>query len=241
MGGNAYMIFGSLDQRHLEQKPIKKTFLDMLLGRQRYVKPKESKMGNTAMFEVPAKELDPLKKEFFTFLQKAMPNPWEATTGVLEYLRLDIMTIYLRGDRTADSKDINWYLQLTFSGCAGMAQVSSDIAAHWAEIWYKAEKSKIQERLRQFGFYPEEPPCDEAPAFTFFPLPESGYAEYSSEQQEMYFNDREYCFHFSFDSAIEETEPDQGLSILQRLETGYTSLMADGKCRCQLCSPDFKL
>jgi len=240
VGGNAYMIFGSLDQRHLEQKPVKKTIIDRLLGRQRYVKPKESKMGNTTMFEVPAKELDPLKKEFFTFLQKAMPTPWGATTGTLEYLGLDIMKIYMRGDRAAGSSDINWYLQLTFSGCAGLAQVSSDVAAHWAEIWYKAEKNKIQERLRQFGFYPEEHPPDEGPAPLFFPLPEGGYADYSSELQEMYFNEHEYSFHFSFDSAIEEAEPDQGLSILQRLETDYTSLMADGKCRCQLCSPDFK-
>jgi hypothetical protein len=240
MGGNAYLIFGSLDQRHLEQRPVRKSFMDRLLGRQRYVKPKEFTMGNTTIFEVQAKELEPLKNEFLTFLRKAMPTPWGATSGVFEYLDLDIMTIYMRGDRSAGAKDINWYLQLTFSGCAGMAQVSSDIAAHWAEIWYKAEKSKIQERLESFGFHPEEHPRDEGPAPLFFPLPENGYAEYSDEPQEMSSNEQEYNFHFSFDSAIEEAEPDQGLGLLQRLETGYASLMTDGKCRCQLCSPDFK-
>jgi hypothetical protein len=74
----------------------------------------------------------------------------------------------------------------------------------------------------------------------FFPLPENGYAEYSGDPQEMSSNEQEYNFHFSFDSAIEEAEPDQGLGLLQRLETSYASLMADGKCRCRLCSPDFK-
>jgi hypothetical protein len=121
-----------------------------------------------------------------------------------------------------------------------MAQISSDVAAHWAEIWYKRENNKIQERLKGFGFYPEEHLRDEGPAPLFFPLPEGGYAEYSSEPHEMSFNEREYCFHFSFDSAIEEAESDQGLGLLQRLETGYISLMNDDKCRCQLCSPDFQ-
>jgi hypothetical protein len=192
------------------------------------------------MYEVPAGELNPLKNEFISFLRKAMPTPWRATTVTFEYLDMDIMTIYMRGDRAAGAQEINWYLQLTFSGCAGMAQVTSDVAAHWAEIWYQAEKSKIQERLTMFGFHPKEHPCDEGPAPLFVPMPEGGYAEYSGESQEMFFHEREYSFHFSFDSAIEEVEPDQGLALLQRLETSYAPLMADGKCRCQLCAPDFK-
>lgn len=239
MGGSAYQIFGALDEHHLEQRPIKKTVIDMLLGRQRYIEPKQFKMGNTTMFEIPAEELAPLKTEFFNFLRKAMPTPWRATTGTFDYLDLDIMTIYMRGDGIQGAKDIKWYLQLTFSGCAGMAQVSSDVAAHWAEIWFKAERTTIEERLERFGFRPEENPPDEGPDLLFFPLPESGYAEYSSEQQEMFIKEQEYGFHFSFDSAIEEAEPDQGLALLQRLETDYASLMTDGKCRCQLCSPDF--
>ncbi|MBJ6802611.1 hypothetical protein [Geomonas propionica] len=240
MGGSAYQIFGFLDERHLEQRQIKKNIADWLLGRQRFLKPKEFKAGNMTMFEIPAEELAPLKTEFFSFLRKTMPTPWMATTGTFDYLDLDVMTIYMRGDRSTGAEDINWYLQLTFSGCAGMAQVSSDVAAHWVEIWYKVERTKIQERLERFGFRPQQNPPDEEPAVTFFPLPECGYAEFSTELQEMFIEEEEYSFHFAFDSSVEEAEPDQGLALLQRLETGFASLMSDGKCRCQLCSPDFR-
>lgn len=73
----------------------------------------------------------------------------------------------------------------------------------------------------------------------FIPLSQGGYAQYYSEPQFKFIGDRKLHFHFDVDAGTLEAESDNGLGLMSRIETGYASIMADGKCRCQLRAPGF--
>jgi hypothetical protein len=50
-----------------------------------------------------------------------------------------IPSLYCWGEREAGS-DTRSYVQLGFSGCAGMAEVSATVAGHWAAAWIREER-----------------------------------------------------------------------------------------------------
>lgn len=69
-----------------------------------------------------------------------------------QYLAMDVVTINVRGERSGDEVS-SWYVQMTFSACAGMADTSAEVAAHWAEIWYRRAGDELaSNHFRPFGF-----------------------------------------------------------------------------------------
>ncbi len=240
MGGTAYLIYGNIEAELLQPKPIKQNVFDKLLTRQRYKKPKQFSFGDVVITELTAKELKPLKNDFRDYLKLRMPHPWEATKTIYEYLDVGIMDIYLRGEKQGASSE-KWYIQINFSGCAGMGEVSASVACHWADIWYRARQQELKrDYLEPLGFHPEALIQKQETESIFIPLSEGGYAMYLREPQEFYLSEQKELCHFEIDAAVTEGLHDEGMQLLTELENRYKGLLIDGKCRCQLCMPSFK-
>jgi len=236
MGGSAYVIYGTVDESVLKPMPAQKTLFDRILGRQRFKGPKETSHGNMKIIDLPLGRLDDLKYSFMKYLKNHLVPISEASKNVLEYLALDVMHIYFRGQKRAQDEATEWYIQLTFSGCAGMAETSASLAAHWVRLWYLKNRSELQKEIFSVsGFFPIETEDDDE-LEAFLPLPQGGYARYHEDPQEMYINDEEVSFHFEIDDSFLEAHADGGVELLNQIESEYLSVMADGRCRCQLCT-----
>lgn len=236
MGGAAYEINGTIDDIVLKPRPIKKTFVDRLLGKQRFEGPKETCYGNMTIIELPLGRLDELKNLFMKYLKDQLVQPSEASKDVLEYLKLVPMRINFRGHKEAQEEVIKWTIQVSFSGCAGMAQVSASLAAHWVRLWYLKNRSALQKEIFSVsGFFSNEPEVAHEPE-AFLPISQGLYAMYHEEPQEMFINDEDISSHFEINSSFLDTQADGGVELLNEIESKYLSVMADGKCRCQLCA-----
>lgn len=233
MGGTGLLIYGSVSPERLEPKPVPRTLLDRLLGRTRRVGPKVMPMGRSELTQVDATELAPLIERYRAYLARRLPEPHEATRQILEYLELDnIPSRYVRGDREPGS-EIRWYVQLGFSGCSGMAEVSAAVACHWAAGWIRQELPLVQrEILAPFGFQADLSQTFEDPD-RFLPVAALGYLRYVLPEERALGDGL-----FELDHAVVEAVEDAETTLAERA-AGYDALMADGRCRCQLCDPGF--
>ena len=239
MGGWAYQIGGSIDPKIAEPIPVPKFFMDKILGRQRFRKPKEWDLGNDKVIDLPADRFSPIKEHFLNYLKNTLQSPWSATTYIIRYLELDVMTIHFRGEKNAGSDTTNWCFQISFSGCAGEAEASAQLVSHWFALYHKNSLQQLREQIfTPNGFYPTEYASDDS-ELRFLPLAEGGYAVFNNDPQEMFFKDETKSFHFEVDYAALGDQSDGGLNIMTELERKYAALMSDGKCRCQMCMPDF--
>jgi hypothetical protein len=235
MGGSAFVLYGTVDESVLDPAPVKKTFFDRLLGRQRFEGPRETSHGNTKTIDLPLGRLGDLKSFFMKYLKNHLIPISEASKNILEYLDLDVMRINFRGHKRAQDEKMEWSIQVTFSGCAGMAETSASLSAHWVRLWYLKNRSELQKEIFSgSGFSPCAPEDDESEVF--LPLPQGGYARYYEDPQEMYVKDEELAFHFEIDDSFLEAQADGGVELMNQIESEYLSVMADGRCRCQLCT-----
>jgi hypothetical protein len=174
--------------------------------------------------------LAPLLDDVQRFVRERAPEPWPATRMLQEYLALG-HAVHVRGYRAPEAPAARWTVELSYSGCAGMGEVSARVATHWTAIWHAAHRDRIaREYLRPFGFRPDpDPPPPEPMAFV--PAGELGYVEYLSEPIEAHGPPS----RFDADAAVlEGQDPDR---LLAGLDARLGPLMADGRCRCQLCAP----
>lgn len=235
MGGSAYVIYGDVDESVLKPVPVKKTLFDRILGRQRFEGPKETSNGKIKTIDLPLGRLEDLKPLFIKHLKNHLVPISEASKNILEYLDLDVMRINFRGQKRAQDEKMEWSIQVTFSGCAGMAETSASLAAHWVRLWYLRNRTEIQKGIfAASGFSPCEPEDDDESEI-FLPLPQGGYARYYEDPQEMYIKDEEVSFHFEIDDSFLEAHADGGIELMNQIESEYLSVMADGRCRCQFC------
>jgi hypothetical protein len=233
VGGTGLLIHGSVSSERLAPRPVPRTLLDRLLGRTRHTQPKVVGTGRNQLTQVDAAELTPLVARYRAYLARRLPEPHDGTREVLQYLEIDgIPSLYVRGAREPGS-EIRWYVQLGFSGCAGMAEVSAAVACHWAAAWIREELPSVQrEILAPFGFEP-----DPAQGFEdlnrFLPVAALGYLRYVLPAERAAGDEL-----FEVDHAVVEGEDDAEARIAER-SGSYERVMADGRCRCQLCDPGF--
>ena len=232
MGGTALLIHGALAPDRLAARPVPRTFLDRLLGRTRESQPRWRPGGRgRERIEVDSSELQPLITRFRAFLSRRLPEPNAASVDTLQYLEIrDIPSLYLRGEREIGQEPA-WYTQIGFSGCAGMAEVSAAVACHWAAAWAREEMPALESEVFQpFGFAPtpgQQLGWDEA----FLPVAELGYLRYlPAEDRE------EDGLVFEVDYAVVEGRDDTEQRVADA-SARHGAMMADGKCRCQLCAP----
>jgi hypothetical protein len=228
VGGSAAIIQGTVAERALQPRPAPASILDRIFGRKRMLAPTES----GGMIELPAEDFRPLAAEFGAFLRRAMPAPWEATRIFLDYLAIPALEVHVRGTRAPPS----WTLEFSFAGCAGMAEVSAELGAHWVEKWFEKEGARIQaELLTPPGF--DAAPLERGWAPVFVPFEGLGYGRRFDEPPDP---EAEGSRIFEFDYSLTETlELRDELDSLRALDAKFGSVGADGKCRCQLCSPAF--
>lgn len=202
------------------------------------------------MIDVPANALEKsLSAAFRDHVGARFDRPWAATASVLEYLQLGVMSVYVRGEAAGENAP-EWYVQITFSGCAGMAEVSSELAAHWAERWYRAEQANVvSTHLRPYGFEPNGRIEPDRSAEVFAPIGTAGYAVYNAtpreeeeeedgegETDEEDFESR----YFDIDaSALEMLSKSERLRALKELDEGLPRFLPAGSCCCQWCAPAF--
>jgi hypothetical protein len=233
MGGTALLIYGTLSPDRLRARPLQRTWLDRLMGRTREKGPRVVTFGrDRELIEVEAAELAPLIARFRAFLAREIPTPHEASTQIFEYLDMDrIPSLYLRGEREQGGEP-EWYVQLGFSGCSGMAEVSAAVAEHWAAAWASRELPELErEVLAPFGFSARPGQRFENPG-RFLPVEELGYLGWLAEA------DRdEDGAAFEVDYAVEEAIEGTPARVAEA-GARYAGLMGDGGCRCQLCAPD---
>jgi hypothetical protein len=146
------------------------------------------------------------------------------------------MDVYLRGERNAGDSATDWYVQIGFRGFAGTAEVTAELECHWAEVWVRDQIEEIaQSVLLPEGFTPTETFDDSKGDPCFLPVGELGYAVFRSDE-----GLEEEERGFDLDAAIRESYfEDYGDQFVNILHERHASLLSDGKCRCQLCSPAF--
>jgi hypothetical protein len=224
MGGSAILIHGDIDARRLVRPP---GFLARLLGR-----PGVPQALGAEFIELPGEDLKVLAGAFADYLRARMPVPTPSTRPVFDYLR-DVGTkVDLRGEKRGSGYD--WYVQLYFSGCAGMAEISAEVAAHWAMRWYADEGGRIEaDILGPRGFTAATVELAADPA-VFLPVGSGGYAHYPVEPERP--DDRR---GFSIDGAATEWDEAEARRVQAWLEAHGAALVRQAGCHCQLCAPGF--
>jgi hypothetical protein len=220
MGGYAYLIWGQLDEGTVFSPKASPSLLGEVSGRH------AAEPG--AAIATRLKEL--LLADFVGFLEGRIGSPWPSTSHILKHYLQQAPAEYLvRRVARNGEQQLQWCLQITFSGCSGLAEVSSRVATHWTEIWYRNDNQRIDAALlRPVGFFPSE--LEEEEPMAFLPIGDSGYAEYIAEGPEA------PC-SFELDSALYDGYDAE--ELIRELSKRYSSSMSDGGCRCQLCAPRF--
>jgi hypothetical protein len=240
MGGTAFLIWGKLSEPRLKPIPVERTFLDRIMGRQRFEKPNVTNLGDgRRIIDFPATKYQVLADDFREFLTNRISDPWPATQAFLNYLKDDVLSIYVRGEQNPELSAPDYYIQITFSGCAGMAEISAELGSHWAAIYYRETHERIKDRhLNHFGFVPDDARMGTVHKPQFLPLGRLGYAMYSGGDPAETDTEWEGSRLFEMDASVTDTFFEQGdLSTLSDLDNRFGPLMKDGKCRCQLCMP----
>ncbi len=243
MGGNAYIISGEMvayllpDPNQPTPPPSKAPLWKRLFGTVAgsAMGPRVVHLPNGDQhFEIPAGDLEAgLIRDFRGWIVGRLAEPSKGSKVVLEYLAEIEPSVFVRGLQRAGKLRPKFYVQLGFSGCAGEAETSAAVATHWAGFWYAEEHDRIvADHLVPFGFTPD--PCESAKAepTLFLPAGDFGYLNYAPPQ----------CRHpqmpaFEMDNCLFEAF--EGNDVLERLDDAFTRYMTDGRCRCQLCDPEF--
>ena len=241
MGGNAFLIWGDLDTQRLNQVAAKKSIFDKILRRNKYLVPEEIlQLPEKRMLEVKDIDMDGLTQDFQDFIRRRIPNPWDSTQAFLDYLDIGVVSVYLRGEQDSDQPKPEWYVQFTFSGCAGAAEISAELGCHWAEIWFQENRERLElDHFLPIGFKPNNKREDAYATPTFMPVGRLGYAMYTRHDQTV--NDPEWPGSrlFEVDAAIMEAlDENEELPLLGCLDDLFGPLMSDNQCRCQICMPE---
>jgi hypothetical protein len=219
MGGWAFMIHGDFDAGRAAAAATPPSFFDRLRGR-KAPSISTTALGDSRLLQFPADMIQqPLADDYRRFIRARLDPPTEASQSVLDYLDLDQPTIYIRANQNAADTEPAWYVQISFSGCAGMAETSARVAAHWAAYWFTARSEAIRAILSPAGFDAVRGEQLDEPRFV--PAGEFGYIE--REDGEL-----------AVDWSVLESQEDPQ-AILKTLGERYGALLDDGKCHCELC------
>jgi hypothetical protein len=185
-------------------------------------------------FDIPPGDLgDALIADLRAWLHTRFPQPSKGTALVLEYIKEIEPDVYVRGLQPRNGTAPEFYVQITFSGCAGQAETSARVASHWTSFWYAAEHHRIASaHFTPFGFTPVEPERGEEHDMMFLPAGQYGYLEYHSPDP----SDANQPA-FEIDVAWAESYP--GDTVLDRLDAAFGRYMSKSRCRCQICEPAF--
>lgn len=248
MGGDAFLLEGEVAPALLEERALPRTLLDRLLFRTRRAGLRRTALGEQVLLEVePLLEaVAALWPVFRRWLAGRLPpERGPAAAAVHEYLALDPCTVYLRGEERGGRA--RFYAQLTFTGCAGLAETTAAACVHFAERWWTDERAALTAGLAGAGFAPSGPWREDvvpAPPL-FFPLRRGGYALFTDAQAlppaPPGVPPPEGLPWLEVDGALHEGgEVEDVDAALARLRPLAEAAFAERRCRCDLCAPEFR-
>ncbi|MDH5510562.1 MAG: hypothetical protein OEZ32_09445 [Nitrospinota bacterium] len=246
MGGAAYLIDVTPDYELLvhpfleRETSIKPPLLSWLFG------PRES--GLALFVDLPADELgNAILSDFYGWVKERIPSPTPATAAFIrDYLEPIRADVYLRGERPDPSvreEFSKWYIQVTFSGCAGQGEVSSMLSSHWVELWYRQNFDRINDDiLKPRHLAPAVSEAESAGYGVFFGFADRGPALYYpiGTETEFILGEREIAVNFELDIAVEESiHDDADLEKFHRqvldTQANLPPELEQGECLCQMC------
>jgi len=182
-------------------------------------------------------KLETLKKEFLNFIHKKCPEPWSSTEYILSsYLSMRSIPEFIIQEVKNDQANEDWVFAAAFNSCGEASSVSSMVALHWFAAFTIEEHSKIKEILASSHFRMNETIPEPVNQPVFLPLKNDGYVKFHDKSHCE--NDSCGCENFDFDETVYNQISDE---TLHALNTHGVEIMKDGKCKCQICSPDFDL
>ena len=234
MGGTAYLIHGDLDPARIDSGPQQKTFTEKLLGFLEFRhRPQVVDLTSSTLIELPPGRIAGIVPAFREFVIQRFNLAWPATTSFLDMLN---MTVSLRGEPSASQKQVDWYVQLSFPSGAGTAEVTSQLAWHWAEIWVRNHLQDINKTyLQTEGFTASLDRRDQADDLPLFVPVGQDYQVYAA----LHLMEGESP-EFELDECVTEFLDDDGEELMNHIQNQLGDLMADGQCRCQMCMPDYQ-
>lgn len=219
MGGWAFMIYGNFDAERAATVAKPPAFFERLRGRKAAVVSSVD-LGQNRLLEFPAETIrQPLVEDYRAYVRTRLSPPTEASQSVLDYLELDQPTIYIRANQSSSDVEPEWYVQVTFTGAAGMTETSARVAAHWADHWYAARSEAIRAILAPAGF--DAIRGERMDELRFVPAGEYGYIERDGGE-------------LTADWGMLESHDDTD-AVLKMLDQRYRALLDDGRCHCQMC------
>jgi hypothetical protein len=113
MGGSALLIYGRISEDLLQPRAVPRSIVDRVLGRSRTKAPAWSQIGrDRRLIDLPTNRLRKIVSAFRDRVATQFDPSWTSTRSVLEYLRLDVIHVHVRGDASSDNPP-DWYVQLT--------------------------------------------------------------------------------------------------------------------------------
>ncbi|MEN6319299.1 MAG: hypothetical protein ABFD82_11160 [Syntrophaceae bacterium] len=174
MGGSAFLLFGNIDSTLLESRESKQSIIQKLFGIKKHAGPTETKMHDKlTLIDIKNHNLHVLTDDFKKYILTVISDPNSASKQFIDYLNMKTLSIYLRGNKSPEKTE--WYVQFSFSGCAGMSETAAELGSHWVEIWIHNERNLISNILDKNGFKINEEKDDSA-GYYFIPFEHYGYA-----------------------------------------------------------------
>lgn len=237
MGGSAILVFGNVDLPLLKNRPVEQSVFQKLLGIKKHASLKETRINDQlTIVEIENRPLHGLRDDFKKYILRTIPRPHSASGQIIAYLNMKTMTIYLRANKSPEKTD--WHVQFSFSGCAGMAETSAELCAHWIEIWLQEERDLISDTLFKNGFQVHDQK-DSPSGYCFIPFEKYGYGRILRKDEIYGGEDYEGSRYLAFDQGSLESIPDKELSGMKELDHKYQKYIIENKCRCQICEPNF--
>jgi len=197
--------------------------------------------SSASLIELPSAPLsNELLTSFRGWINAKLPSPSVATTAFISTYLDDIGgEALVKGQRPEPGEMPQagqWFLHVSFEDAGGTAEISSLVACHWMDIWWRENRTKIgREILAPHGVWPSDP--DESPARygLFFPVDKFGYALYLPPGKEI--KTPEGNLSFMLDGWLEDYHsPEETAEIHRSLKSGVPVQLSAGKCLCQLCA-----
>ncbi len=240
MGGAAFVAEGETETL-LDAREVSPGFLDRLLGRTRTAGPRWEQFGTKRLAHLPdVAALDEVPRAFQRYIERRFLDPDPAQRAVRDYLRAGPARAALTAEEDEDGER-RIFFQVGFSGCAGLAEVTAQVCAHWYGFYWQDPLSEpLRADLATCGFVPGPAMARDTPE-RFFPLHGGhGYAQWidGSDWNPAYRPHKDQHTWLEVDAALDEQLPD----VAARLAETYLAAVEAGveqQCRCPFCSPDF--
>ena len=129
-------------------------------------------------------------------------------------------------------------MQVTFSGSAGITELSAALAVHWAERWYGEHASEIAATYFRPAGFEANSRLDGSEARTIFvPLGGAGYGIIDRARSPDSASDAPMLDVDQW--ALEALENADSTQLLERAYAAVPALRSTDACHCQWCAPDF--